>query len=648
MAVKGNNIHTLKKLGENRDLVMAIAGIFLGLVIISLYYIINLRQQDIGFVILIASLIYLLLRNKFKKVTFTPLKIGHRGRLLLNIFFFTIFSITLLIWYTHLYFRPISYFILISLLTGIIAIEILYFKEGDPAWSILLKIFLLSANIRAGIFYIFPSLMGYDAYGHAKIAELITNIGFMPPFEISKKYFYYPVAHIFFSITQIVNQIDIKDAIFCSIGLVSIISTIFIYLIGKELAGPQIGLLATLLANVTNVLIVRGITNITPGSLVLCYFMLILYLIFKEDIKHKVINLSLILFITFLMIITHQLSTFVVLVSLTSICFGNLAYNYVYKHEEGVDISTSFILLFAVALQSYWMHTSVRLGRTFFDYVVGPFINVLQSGGEYGSNVLIVGYDYHRSLLDTLLLHSSYLILPFFAIGGVLYWLSLRDNKKFSIVTAVIILYLLVYGIPLLGMRNLLTSRWVPFLSVFLVIVASAYIFTIIELIKSDRNKIFAIFTIAVIFSFLMITTPGINKDNPIFAKDTTFRNQFKDSEVSTAKTISNVYTGRIKVDPLMSTCFSVTHASSVLRIESELLLDGFGADYIASSTQEECVTMIMLRKCTSNEPIPIKVSKLYGVYRIQSLPKEFFARFESNDYDLVYNNSGVLGYISR
>ena len=638
---------SLKAIMDLLDIIAAIAGIFLGSFIISLYYVINLRQQDIGFVILSASVIYLLLRNKFKKAAFTPLEINHRKKMLLNIIFFTIFSITLLIWYTHLYFRPLSYFILICLLTGIIAIEILCFKEGKPVWSTLLKILLLSANIRAGLFYNFPSLMGYDAYAHARIAELTTNTGFVAPFEISGKYFYYPVSHIFFSITQIVNQIDIKDALFCSIGLVSIISTIFIYLIGKKLAGPQVGLLATLLANVTNVLIVRGITNITAGSLVLCYFMLILYLIFKEDTKHKVINLSLIIFITFLMIITHQLSTFVVLVSLISIYFGKIAYNYIYKHEEGIDISTYYILLFAVALQFYWMHTSVRPGRTFFDYVVGPFINVLKSGGEYGSDVLIVGYEYHRSLLDTLLLHSSYLILPFFAIGGVLLWLSLRDNKKFSIVTAVIILYSFVYGIPLLGMRNLLTSRWVPLLSVFLVIVASAYIFTIIGLIKSNRNKIFAIFTIAVIFSFFMITTPGINKDNPIFAKDTTFRNQFKDSEVSTAETISNVYSGRIKVDSLMGTCFSETHASSVLRVESELLFEGFGVDYIASSTQEENVTMIMLRKCTLNEPITVKVSKLYGLYRIQSLPKEFFARFESTDYNLVYSNREVLAYLS-
>ena len=56
---------SLKAIKDQLDIIAAIAGIFLGIFIISLYYVINLRQQDIGFVILSASLIYLLLRSKF-------------------------------------------------------------------------------------------------------------------------------------------------------------------------------------------------------------------------------------------------------------------------------------------------------------------------------------------------------------------------------------------------------------------------------------------------------------------------------------------------------------------------------------------------------------------------------------------------------
>jgi len=349
------------------------------------------------------------------------------------------------------------------------------------------------------------------------------------------------------------------------------------------------------------------------------------------------------------MIITHQLSTFVAFVSLASVYFGKRAYMVIYKCRESVPISTVYLLIFAVALQSYWMHTYASPGTCFFDSVVGPFINVLQSGGEYGSNTLIVGHEYHRSLFDTLLLHSSYLILPFFAIGGVLLWLSLNDGKKFSIATVIIILYILVYGIPLLGIRNLLTSRWAPPLSIFLVIAASMYISRITGLIKSDRNKFFAMFTIVLIFSFLMIITPSINKDNPLVAKDTTCRNQFKDEEICAVATINNVYRGPIKLDSLLiSYLLYDANASLVQQIKSESLLEVFDIDYITSTTKEKSGRMIILRKCALNEPISVKASKFYGDTKAQLLPKEFFDRFEFTDYDLVYNNGGVLGYVSR
>lgn len=635
----------IKYIINNLDIIAGTIGIFLGIFIIYLYYAIHLQQQDIGFVILAASSIYLLLKNKFKKTSYSLPKINHREKLVLNILFFCIFSITLLIWYFQLYQRPLIYFILISFLTGIIAIEILYFKEGDSVWPVILKIFLISVNIRAGIFYNFPSIMGYDAYWHAKIAELITNTGFVPPIEISHNYFYYPIFHIFLSIPQIVYQTDIKDAIFYSIGIISIFSTIFIYIIVNKIAGPQAGLLATLLANITNFSIIAGIANITPGSIVLLYFMLILYLLFKEE--HKFINTSLILFITFLMIITHQLSTFVVFISLTSIYFGKHLYKVIYNGRA--DAGITYILLFAVGLQSYWMNTYVTPSASFFDSVVGPLIHVLQSGGEYGSNVLIVGYEYQRTLLDTLLLHSSYLILPLFAIGGVLLWLSLRDDKKFSIVIAVVILYLFIYGIPLMGMRNMLTDRWQPFLIVFLVMLASTYALKIIQSIKLNPSRIFAVFIIVFVFSFIMITTPGINKDNPIAAKDTTIRNQFKYSEIYAARMINNVSPEGIRIDSQFSTGFIFygTNASSYFNILHESNIFGFNMDYINSVIREEKGTMIILRKSTLNEPISVSDPKLYGVSKALLISKEFFDKFDTYYYNLIYNNGDVLVQIS-
>ncbi len=636
----------IEKIVNNLDVIAATIGIFLGIFIIYLYYLINLKQQDIGFVIFAACSLYLLLRNKFKRPDFSFLRISPREKLLLNIIFLSIFSVTLVIWYMQLYHRPFIYFILISILAAIIAFEILYFKEGNAAVPILLKIFLLSISIRAGIFYNFPSMMGYDAYWHAKIAELITINGFVPPIEINDKYHYYPIFHIFLSISQIFSQSNIKDAIFYSIGFTNILHTIFIYLIGKKIAGSQVGLLATLLINITNDIIVTGITNITPGSLVLDYFLLILYFIFKNE--HKFITRFLGVFMTFLMIITHQLSTFVALVSMTSFYAGEHIYQTIYKSKEHT-VNFTYILFFTATIIFYWMNSYYNPTLSFFEAVVGPFINVVQKGeGDYGSNVLIVGTEYQRTFLDISFLHLSYLILPFFAIGGTLLWLSLKKYNKLMIINTVVILYSFIYIVPLFGIRNLLTDRWFPFLIIFLVILSSAYIFKLIQIFTFNISKIFALFTIVIIFTFFMITTPSINKDNPLVTKDTTIRNQFNYNEISASKTVSNISAGKIKVDSSFYLGFFYygTNSSSFFQTQSKSLLSIYNKEFINSSKFRDKNATIIVRKSTLKEPTEVS-SPIYGISFAQSLPKEFFESFESNDFNLVYNNGNVLGYKS-
>jgi len=261
---------------RNLDTILSVMGFNLGVFIVFLYYLINLNQKDIGITVLSASLIYFIFSKKFKREeTISSGKDKLKNGL--NLSFYLVFLISVFIYSMNLYYRPISYFILICILAGIIASQILYVREGDRVVSILLQIFLLSILIRAGIYYNFPSLMGYDAYFHAGMAKLITETGAIPPIEISSKYFYYPLTHIFVSITQLMGGLDIKDGFFYSIGFANIFITAGIYLIGKKLEGPQMGLLAALLINLNNHNIVSGITNITPGSLVLCYFIILLY-----------------------------------------------------------------------------------------------------------------------------------------------------------------------------------------------------------------------------------------------------------------------------------------------------------------------------------------------------------------------------------
>lgn len=630
------------KLTENLDVILSVIGFSLGLFIVSLYYLIDLNQKDIGVAILSSCLIYIIFRKKFKSEA--SISSGKdRLKSLLGLSFYIIFLICVLIFSMNLHYRPMSYFILVCALAGIIASEILYIREGDRVSSILLQIFLLSILIRMGIFYNFPSLMGYDAYFHANMARIITNTGFVAPFQISGKYFYYPLAHIFISVTQILGKTDVKDAIFYSIGLANIFITAGIYLIGKKFEGPQMGLLAALLINLNNHNIVTGIANITSGSLVLCYFIFIIYTIFSE--KQEVKYTGLLLLITILMVLTHQLTTFVVLFALVTIYIGKYLHNHLYNNSPLRTTGFNYILFFIVSMQTYWMFTYVTSDTSFLAMVFKPLMEVFQAGAGYSSDELIVGSVINQDTLEVLLLHISYLALPFFSIGGVLAWLSREDLKKidkFSIALVVIILYSFAYGIPLLGMRNLLTTRWFPLISVFLVLVAASYILKLVSLFDLRKAKILSIFIIMLLFSFVMITTPGINKDNPLVAKETTVRNQFKDIEIQAIKTVSGKYSGDILMDSPYDSCLFYSDSgynSSNARY--------FNIQQIKTG-KIEGNSMVLLRKSTLKEPISINDPDRYGVNFIQELPGEFFNRFEARDYALIYNNEEVFAYVKE
>ncbi len=632
---------------KNMDLLCGLIGTVLGLLIAILSFFGVINQFLIGLTILCVSSIYVLVRSKIRSPRkIAPIPISPRILSVLNIVFWSLLSVALLIWYFNLYYRPTSYFIIISILSAIIALEIFSSDDSRDFWPIFVKIVILSLVIRGGIYFNYPSIMGYDAYFHTKIADIIMLTGSVPPFEISDKYAYAPIVHILIANVGVLCQIPVKCTVFLSIGVGSVISTLFLYIIGKNIAGPQIGLLAALLANITNDLIVRGITNITADSLVVCYLLAMLYLTFADTV-HINIRDSLLIFFSLLLVITHQLSTFVVFLILLTLISSQAIISYIHGVHFQKSRSIIYLMLFGIAIVAHWISIEFPGGSTFFDFVLGPFIDVIRAGGEYGSDLLIVGHAYERPLFDLLILQSSYLILPFFAIGGLLLWMSPENRKRFSIAVVAAALFVLVYGIPLLGIRNLLTSRWMPLLCIFLAILAAAFIWRSVHLMSSRTGKICSVFLVVFVFAFLMITTPGINKDNPLVSKDTTIRNQFTYSEIQAAETIESVFDGDTYVDSTFLGAY-VYHTDPVIS-EKEIAVSKQVSQLDISGNNDliGANNLFVLRTCTLYEPVTVKASHLYGDSMARIIPQSFFDSFESHHFNLVYSNSYVLGYLS-
>jgi hypothetical protein len=149
------------------------------------------------------------------------------------------------------------------------------------------------------------------------------------------------------------------------------------------------------------------------------------------------------------------------------------------------------------------------------------------------------------------------------------------------------------------------------------------------------------------VFAFLMITTPGINKDNPLVSKDTTIRNQFTYSEIQAAETIESVFDGDTYVDSTFSSAY-VYHTDPIIS-GKEIETSGNIYQFSISGNDDliDANNLFVLRTCTLYEPIAVKASHLYGDSMAQVIPQSFFDSFESHHFDLVYSNSYVLGYLS-
>lgn len=619
---------------KNIDIISASMGVITGSIIIILHYLVGLNQLDIGFVIIASCLFYFLFKNSIKSDYNTNIPLNSRCRILLNIIFFTFYSIILLIYHGQLYSRPLSYFVLTSLLVGILSIEIITYN-GKNQTQLLFKILLLTITFWFETFYNFPSFSGSDSFWHVKIIQLILDTAAVPPIEISAKYFNYPIFHILVSVAHILSNVNLKDSLFFTISLSNLLCSVFIYLISSQIFNKKSGLIAVLLYNFSDSILYIDVLNIIPGSLVLCYFLVILYIYYKDQTRME--NRLILLFMTLISIITHQLSSFVVLISLLSVQLARIFHLHVNSSKGLLANTKTYFLVFAVSLQLYWTFTYVQPNRTVLAYIIEPMIRALTTDIMIGNEEAVTSAVYYSTVSNTLF-HLGYLILLFIGIGGIISEVASKDDRKFSMSIVSLILFSVIYGIPLLGIKNMLTGRWFPFLILFLVILASPYYLKIVYLLKSKSTIIVSCFIIVSVFTFFMITTPNINEDNPLYSKERFSRNQFKESEISALR-IVNTYSGIVKADR--------SYTGGIMRqINTNSKIEPIDLQDIYSDNINDKGKLVLLRKCSLEEPVEITDSNSPGARQVNmKLPASFFERYDSLEYNFIYNNGDVNGY---
>jgi hypothetical protein len=519
------------------DIFFGICGIFFGILVVFISNFYHLNQMHIGCTIIFSCLCYLLFvgwgaSSCIKSELFSTIK---QFIPILNVAFFILFILSVLSLKSEIYSRPIAYFIFISLLSVIVALQIISLDNKSHIWIVLLNIFLLSLNIRWGIYYLFPGLHGVDPWYHYALIRDILQFGYLPLAEV---YSNWPIMHLVAVISKLLLDWEIKDSLFI-ISIIEIISLIFIFLLTRNIFDTKIALMATLILSISDHNILWGV-DLTPMTLGYVFFVIILYLIIvSTNVNQQNLAKIYLLILIFMSvnILTHVISNFAIIVMLLSILILDIMRSFIYNIRNKYVISGKpvfpgrkiwqkkvitynlFIYLVVITFE-YWMYalrTTDNRG-SFFESSLRAVINAIDIANV--GHVELVTRVSDLSQWTTIENHLGYLIMLFFAIFGML--LTIRfgfyiDSRKDLLIIASAFFMLLLYGSALIGSNAILPQRWFLFLYSLISIMAAFGIFSICFIFNGRSQRIAFISTIILIMTFFMITDSLVNSESPIY-----------------------------------------------------------------------------------------------------------------------------------
>jgi len=446
----------------------------------------------------------------------------------------------------------------IYLLTGGIGVaifaQILFVDEDRLSTGLVLAQILVAAVvIRLTALYATPGFVGIDIWTHVPIfVDGIAREGSLAPLA-GDKYVMAPFYHVIGAVGTLVLG-GPRHGVYLTLGLLVPLSALFVYASGRLVFPERWALLATAFFAFSDQFIRWGM-HIIPTSLGLVFFLAALYAItrlFSADAERWVVGLLLVTSLA--VVFTHQVSTVIVLTLLgiaaavavvtTLTGFGTASSS---GARTAVALASVFVVTLTTTLVS-WSITPFTSGtflreelaeiRTAFAEDAG-FLNLVSE--EAGAGTMIGGSGQSGVLAELIpyveLFGFALLLLS--AVIGVLYMLH-REGEPGLGATHVLtgaILFVLVFGLSLFGMRVLLPGRWIAFLYVSMAILGAGGLYHLSR--TGSRRVVLAVFVLVALgYPTTMVVAEKATLDSPAF-EDQHSRFAFTEPEIAAVGAIS-------------------------------------------------------------------------------------------------------------
>jgi hypothetical protein len=547
---------------DNLDVTLATLGCVLAIPVTLYIHTVmhSSAYTAIGVIVFLVCLAYLLLRRRSPAFALAQVEATPRIYLLLNILFFCLLTYSVAAFYLRpeLYTRPLGYFIALAAMAAILAIEILFLPpRKSAAYFALFKIIIIGLSLAWSQLLLYPSIVGVDPWYHLMFTLRILDAGHIPAGYL---YSNLPGMHLLIGGTSLITGLDYKMAAMLSVSLLQVVcNTLFIFLLGKFIRSTKVGLLAALLLGVAdwNISFAR---SAIPNSMGVVFILIIVYLLFKLRQERPAVSICLSALFIAVLILTHTVSTVMLVMLLFSIWLGFTAYKRLLHQavpEARIFLVASIVLIGAGLI--YWTFVSghiddlIKLAQDFRIKFFAIFLpGVVPPPGSLSPLQAAVAYyqDHVVPVSEQLFNQLGFFLFCALALIGSFAMLSksLRNRYGFALVIAGLIILAASFFV-IYNLRGWMISRFNYFLQVLLAIPLGVAFLWLASLPGRKIASACLVGIIVLVLSFLMVMSPQSNRDNPTFSPNTIIRYGFIQSELEAMNTAANIYNGNIASD---------------------------------------------------------------------------------------------------
>ncbi|WP_248904556.1 hypothetical protein [Halocatena marina] len=438
-----------------------------------------------------------------------------------------------------------------ALLAQILFVDNDYFSPG----LMLFQIIVFGLVVRFAALYTTPGFIGIDVWTHmvdwtGKIYEARS----LQPIS-DEKYFASPLYHLLVVGSSLLLDVSIRTALFIVVGVAMPISVLLIYATATFFVEPRWAVFATAAYAISASVIEWGI-HLIPTSLGLIFFLAIFYSLDRMlRIDYKPRDFGLVVFFSVAVILTHQISAFIMLVftgsgllayfglSLGIFDIGRASWE---RSSTRESVNLTGLLVFDLGLITFMWSLTPYQGGSFLTTILNYFVNTVRDTAGAG-NLASSSQNIPPSAMPQQTLMQSiveyldvlgFLLLLLLTIVGCLYIIRQENisHATFTCVIATVIMLAFVFGFPMFGIRTFVPGRWYPFVGAPMAVVGAI---GLSYLVKNTQPSVMVIVLLlfVVVFPASSILASESTQDQPAFA-DTQTRYSYTEAELAAVDTI--------------------------------------------------------------------------------------------------------------